>query len=72
VTDFKVGDRVLVIGAGSHSEYSLVTESIGKMIPIPDEISLQDAVAFGLQLLTALYLVEADVKQNGKYTSAKK
>lgn len=73
VTDYKVGDRVFVIGAGAHSEYSLVTETIGNIIKLPDDLSYEQVIASGVQALTALVIVEQSykVQKDGKYICLK-
>jgi NADPH2:quinone reductase len=66
VTEFKVGDRVAYIDAGSYAEYTSVgTLSAGK---IPDNLSYSDATSAILQGLTAWTMVRDAyaVKKGGK------
>lgn len=55
VIEFKPGDRVAYAGhPGSYAEYSLV--KVQELIPLPEDISLQEGAAFPLQGMTAHYL----------------
>jgi len=56
VTEVKPGDRVAYAGhLGSYAEFAVVKAS--QLIPLPDEISFEQAAAFPLQGLTAHYLL---------------
>lgn len=67
VTKYNVGDRVITMNAGSHAEYSLVTETQGKMVKLPDYVSFKKALTLGVQALTAITLIEEayTVKKDG-------
>ncbi|KAH0547645.1 hypothetical protein FGG08_000134 [Glutinoglossum americanum] len=54
-TSFRLGDRVVYLGAGTYAEYS--TTSAAKTALIPSSVSSSDAAASFLQGLTALTLV---------------
>lgn len=57
ITQFKVGDRVVGLGGGSHAEYFLIAEAEIKAAKIPDNVSYETAAALGIQGLTAITLV---------------
>jgi NADPH2:quinone reductase len=54
---YKVGDRVAHMAFGSYGEYTTV--SLSKLIPVPDDISIEVAIACMVQGLTAHYLVNS-------------
>lgn len=56
VKNFKVGDRVGYLQAGSYAEYTAVDES-GKIYKIPDGVETEDVAAALIQGLTALTFV---------------
>ena len=53
----KVGDRVVYMAFGSYAEYTLVPRN--KLVPVPDDLELDLAVACMIQGLTAQYLVSS-------------
>ncbi|KAL7523935.1 hypothetical protein ACHAXR_000368 [Thalassiosira sp. AJA248-18] len=64
----KVGDRVVYGAFGSYAEYTSV--SMDKLVPIPDGLEMQTAVACMVQGLTAHYLsssVGAGIAQPGDW-----
>ncbi|GAB4204799.1 MAG: quinone oxidoreductase [Roseiflexaceae bacterium] len=55
VTDVRVGDRVAYTGVpGAYAEYALVPSQ--RLVPVPDEITLEQAAAVLLQGMTAQFL----------------
>lgn len=54
-SEWKVGDKVVYMMFGSYSEYTAVNAA--KVVKVPEDISLQVAVACMVQGLTAHYLV---------------
>ena len=64
VTDWKVGDRVCgLIGGGGYAEYALIPE--GNILPIPSNLSYEEAAAIPEVFLTAFQAINwiADLKQ---------
>ena len=58
VTDFKVGDKVAYAQhAASYADYAVVP--VGKVVPVPNEVSLDTAAAAMLQGMTAHYLTHS-------------
>jgi NADPH:quinone reductase len=51
VTGFKAGARVAFIGMGAYAEYTLIRA--GRVIPLPDYLSFEEAAAFPIAVLTA-------------------
>ena len=57
VTDFRVGDRVIYINAGIGAYADRRNAHAVKLLPIPDDINDEDAVAVFFKAMTAQYLV---------------
>jgi len=57
VTDFRVGDRVIYINAGIGAYADRRNVPAVKLVPIPDDINDEDAVAVFFKAMTAQYLV---------------
>ncbi|KAI8049112.1 uncharacterized protein B0P05DRAFT_592143 [Gilbertella persicaria] len=58
VTDYKIGDRIFQAEGGAHAEYSVFDASSVRVVKIPDDISYEDAIKFGLAHATAITLAE--------------
>jgi NADPH2:quinone reductase len=58
VTDFHTGDRVVFASQlGAYAEYAIV--SVWRLIPVPNELTLQQAAAILLQGMTVHYLTHS-------------
>jgi NADPH2:quinone reductase len=53
--NLRVGMRVAMLGSRAYAEYALAPAS--QVIPIPDAMSLEDAAAFPVQVLTAWHML---------------
>ncbi|KAG1450149.1 hypothetical protein G6F56_008428 [Rhizopus delemar] len=62
VSDFKVGDRVVYLAGATYAEYTNV--SVDKASKLSDDVSSEDAVALGLQGLTAWTMVRDGYRVN--------
>ena len=55
VKDLKPGTRVAYIGMGSYADYTRIRGN--RVIPIPDELSFEQAAAFPIAVLTAWHML---------------
>ena len=55
VTELRPGMRVAYIGLGAFAEYSVVRQ--GRILPLDDDISLEDGAAFPIASLTAYHML---------------
>ncbi|KAI9271373.1 hypothetical protein BY458DRAFT_455735 [Sporodiniella umbellata] len=62
VSGFKVGDRVVYLSGSTYAEYTHVPARLAKQLP--EDISSEDAVALGVQALTAWTMVRDGYKVN--------
>lgn len=60
VKDFKVGDRVVYLGASAYAEYSSVSQS--GVEKISDDVTYEQAASIGVQALTAWTMVRDGYK----------
>jgi NADPH2:quinone reductase len=57
VEGLKPGMRVAYIGMGAYAEYTLIRAS--RVIPIPDDMSFEQAAAFPIAVLTAWHMIHS-------------
>jgi NADPH2:quinone reductase len=55
VKDLKPGTRVAYIGMGAYAEYTRIRGN--RVIPIPDDLSFEEAAAFPIAVLTAWHMI---------------
>ncbi|KAI8076606.1 uncharacterized protein B0P05DRAFT_587912 [Gilbertella persicaria] len=58
VTYYKIGDRIYQAEGKSHAEYCVLDASSASVVKIPDDVSYEDVIKFGIAHVTALALTE--------------